>query len=37
MNWLVNFLLIVLLLIVLAAWVVLPWPGALAVAVLLAA
>jgi putative ABC transport system permease protein len=37
MAVLLNFLLILLLLLVLAVWVMLPWPGALALAVLLAA
>ena len=36
-NWLINVGLVVLLAFVLAAWVMLPWPGALALAVLLAA
>lgn len=37
MAWLRNVLLFVFLLVVMAAWVVLPWPGAVALAVLLAA
>lgn len=37
MAWLRNVLLFVFLLVVIAAWVVLPWPGAVALAVLLAA
>ncbi len=37
MTWLINVVLFTFLLLVMAAWVLLPWPGALALAVLLAA
>ena len=37
MRFLMNFLLLVLLVVVLAAWVMLPWPGAVVLAVLIAA
>ena len=37
MTWLMNALLFLFLLVVMAAWVMLPWPGALALALLLAA
>jgi len=37
MAFLRNFLLILLLVVVLAVWVMLPWPGAIALAVLIAA
>ena len=37
MRLLINFLLVLLLLVVLAAWVILPWPGAIVLALLLAA
>jgi len=36
MNWLINFGLLLFLVVVMAAWVMLPWPGAVALAVLLA-
>ena len=37
MRFLMNFLVFVLLAVVLAVWVILPWPGAVALAVLIAA
>ena len=37
MRFLMNFLLLVLLAVVLAAWVMLPWPGAIVLALLIAA
>ena len=37
MRFLMNFLLLVLLVVVLAAWVMLPWPGAIVLALLIAA